>query len=138
MTDTYEGWSNRETWCAQLWMTNEEGIYEEVREQARELLIEAIGDLAPDEPGEQAGSMLDAKNAAAYELATYLRDMWEGWAADIIDDPHIHKGYASMVLDVGSLYRVDWKEIAESWIVDAREELETDISREMARQEAGR
>ena len=33
-TSTYNGWSNRETWLASLWLTNDQGSYN--------LLLEAI------------------------------------------------------------------------------------------------
>ena len=28
---TYNGWSNRETWLANLWLTNEESLYSQLR-----------------------------------------------------------------------------------------------------------
>lgn len=32
-TETYNGWTNRETWLTNLWLTNDQGIYEMVCEQ---------------------------------------------------------------------------------------------------------
>lgn len=31
----YEGWANYETWCVNLWLTNDEGLYNDVRELVR-------------------------------------------------------------------------------------------------------
>ena len=29
-TKTYQGWSNRKTWCVNLWLTNDEGLNKEL------------------------------------------------------------------------------------------------------------
>lgn len=127
MTDTYEGWSNRETWSAQLWMTNEEGIYNDVSETALLVLSGQLADIAPED-GDTIG---DALGAARYELSQYIEGMWDEWHAQVLDG-EAGQGVRGMVLDVGSLYRVDWCEIAEHWITDAMSELETE-QRENAR-----
>ena len=31
MSDTYQGWTNRETWAAHLWLTNSQFMYRSVR-----------------------------------------------------------------------------------------------------------
>ena len=34
----HQGWTNYETWAAALWIDNERGTYDLVRERAREIL----------------------------------------------------------------------------------------------------
>jgi hypothetical protein len=38
---TYNGWANYPTWAVNLWMANERGLYNLVREQARECIEQA-------------------------------------------------------------------------------------------------
>ena len=37
----YNGWTNYETWCIHLWLTNEEGTYNHCRDAARQAAVEA-------------------------------------------------------------------------------------------------
>ena len=116
MTDTYEGWSNRETWAANLWLNNDEGLYGQVSEMATESLT-----AGRDDEGD-AGS---AAHIARYHLAEQLRDMFEEWAHGEGEDEYVPSGPIYKVLtDIGSLYRVDWHEVAEGWIATAIEEAE--------------
>lgn len=73
---SYNGWRNRETWCVNLWLTNEEGSYTECREivagfndydargaiseYVETLLIDTLGD---DKLGTMAGDLLLASLA---------------------------------------------------------------------------
>lgn len=124
MTDTYEGWSNRETWCTNLWLANDEGTYEMVREWA----MQALDAVEDDDSTQDFTYFASVKDEAIYNLAEQLKDWFEELAADIIDGPddeRIHTSHQAraMVMDIGSLYRVDWREIAEGWVTDAMEEL---------------
>jgi hypothetical protein len=40
-TQTYNGWTNYETWCVHLWLTNDEGTYNYWREEAERHQVEA-------------------------------------------------------------------------------------------------
>ena len=57
MSETYNGWANRETWSVNLWLTNDEGAYAYLRDATRRAL-----DSLPDH------------TAARTVLADLLRD----------------------------------------------------------------
>ena len=86
---TYNGWTNRETWAVALWLNNDEGMYSEARD--------LVGN-APDNMREQA------------EAIENLVD--EYLDADVMP----WEGQKSMRDDIGSLWRVDWYEVAASFI----------------------
>lgn len=98
----YNGWTNYETWCINLWLSNEEGLYH----QALELAQEVIEDQGTD--------------SEALELAETFRN----WVDDLCEDicPGSRSG-ASFVTDLlgAALSEVDWREIAGAWLEDARE-----------------
>ncbi|MHB9081677.1 MAG: DUF7249 family protein [Pirellulaceae bacterium] len=98
MNNTYNGWSNYETWCIHLWLTNDDGsngywlsVAEEVYENAEER------------------SHWSQSDAARYQLADMLRD--EVGEANPLDD-------ASMFADLlgSALSGVDWSEIANAFL----------------------
>jgi len=56
MTQTYSGWTNYETWCVNLWLTNEPGTEEQLRMLAQvdastyhraDCLKHYVSDMAP-------------------------------------------------------------------------------------------
>lgn len=83
--ERYNGWPNRETWALYTWLSNDQGLYEEVRERA------------------------NTKDPV--EAVRNVKDYIEALFDEFQDDPATYKGMANMVMDVGSLWRVDWAEI---------------------------
>jgi hypothetical protein len=79
----YNGWSNYETWCVHLWLTNEEGSYrywkeeaerhrKEDRESERSNLAEQIrSEMDEAAPTEKASVFSDLLNAALSEVDWY-------------------------------------------------------------------
>jgi hypothetical protein len=95
MSDTtYNGWTNYETWCVNLWIDNEQGTQEEWAENARECLKDADFD----------------KDAALSNLADMLKDTIE-------DNAPILDGVFSDLLRA-ALGSVDWREIAQNMLSD--------------------
>ena len=84
--DTYNGWSNRETWALGLWIDNDEGTYLWSREIAA------------------------AAERNRYAVANALR----GWFEDLEEvAPDWHRSARD---DIGSLWRIDWEEIADGFL----------------------
>jgi hypothetical protein len=38
MSDGYNGWTNYETWCAKLWIDNDQGLYYTIQEVAKQYI----------------------------------------------------------------------------------------------------
>lgn len=123
MTDTYEGWANRETWCANLWLSNEEGTYNLVRSMAREEIQQA----RYDDDGYIARGVFTVEEIARGQLADRIEAWFEECASWVYDaaksDGTAPEGITTMIEDIGSLYRVDWHEIAGHWVEDMAQEL---------------
>lgn len=101
--DTYNGWSNRETWLVNLWLSNEPGSDELVREWADECIAETDEDESPD----------NRRAEAAHDLADRIEAMHDEAMADMT-------GCVGVFADLltGALARVDWREIADNIMSD--------------------
>ena len=93
---TYNGWKNYETWNVKLWLDNEYGSYIEVTDQAKQA-VEA--------------------ETERYEFADWLKDYVEEILFPEDAEP---SGLAADLLR-GALSDVDWFEIAEAYLSDAKE-----------------
>jgi hypothetical protein len=97
--ETYQGWSNRETWAVNLHLSNDQGLYDQVNEMAEEVerdpfkLANRLQDFVSDE--------LLSPDWYRDELGTAMPDAVIGIAREI-----------------GSTWRVDWNEIAKAWLED--------------------
>jgi len=87
MSEKYNGWSNYETWCINLWMDNEEGTYEHFQQLA-----------------------INADDV--YELSQQIKEYHEDAASTVLGD---HAGVMADLLR-GALSEVNWQEIAKHWI----------------------
>ena len=108
MNEDYNGWSNRETWATNLWIENDQALYE----LAQDYTITALQEHREDNEGE-GGVSCGARNC--------LADTFEYWITeDLLTLENIAGNQAlfNMLTDIGSLYRVDWREIADSFISD--------------------
>lgn len=91
---SYQGWNNYETWVVKLWLDNEQSTYFEVTGHAKEA-IEA--------------------ETQRYEFADWLK----GYVEEMM--PDLEASLASDLLR-GALSDVDWFEIADAYLNDAKEE----------------
>lgn len=93
MTDTtYNGWTNYETWCANLWIDNEDGYW---REHTQDILREEDND----------------RDDATDELARAMESYYDEFA------PDVEGMYADLL--GASMSRINWYEIAKHYVDDA-------------------
>lgn len=106
MTEEYNGWANRETWATMLHIDNDQGLYE----MARDYAVTALKEHKEEE------------SEARYCLADTLQNWIE---EDLLTRENIagNQGLWLMLTDIGSLYRVNWREIADSLISNVKEEV---------------
>ena len=111
---TYNGWTNYETWGVALVLDNDRGTYEECREQAERFKIEA-----PEHHNVPA--IWTVEQAARFELADWLKDYTEtlcGIGSESegygIPEPTL---MAQQLLG-GAISDVNWDEIASHYLKD--------------------
>ena len=95
--ETYNGWTNRETWATYLWLTNEERLYKAAIQIVHRRLNAPSVMLGSDE------LVRDNLRGFIEELFTW-ENMTERMAGE---------GLYRMREDIGSLWRVDWREIVQ-------------------------
>lgn len=100
----YNGWTNYETWLVKLWMDNDEGSQSFFNELAEDTVRE------------------DKDDPSVSDLADRIKDyheealpQLEGFAADLMN---------------AAMSEVNWHEIAESLINDAKETLKDELEEE--------
>jgi hypothetical protein len=91
----YNGWTNRETWAAALWINNDQGMYETFVEAGK-------------------------TEESVFELSQAI----EGYITDELSFEAVSENRIlfDMLQDIGSLYRVDWYEIADTFFQEVKEE----------------
>jgi hypothetical protein len=96
MCEEYSGWINRETWAMALHLDNDQGFSDEVKQFTHQAI--------QDNPLEEAG----------YRLA----DSLEEWVSAFLefDTVSTNEHLFIMMTDIGSLYRVNWREIAQVYV----------------------
>jgi hypothetical protein len=100
--ETYNGWTNYETWLVKLWIDNEESSQRYWAEAAQEVADNATSSL-----------FLTREVEAARDLAERLRNEIEDGATDITGASGV---YADLL--TSALGSVDWREIAENMLED--------------------
>ena len=102
---TYEGWSSRESWALALWLNNDEGLNDTALDYAKTAWEEHAED------GE--GRYVTASDC--------LADTFKNWIEEdlfTLENIAGNEALFNMLTDIGSLYRIDYQEVAESFIDD--------------------
>ena len=105
MCEEYNGWTNRETWATMLYIDNDEGLINPLTEVAKQLIEE------------EGNNGISALSDMAQEVESFISD-------DVLNFDNIstNRNAFLMLSDIGSLYRVNWREIAESLLENVKEE----------------
>ena len=99
----YQGWTNHETWATALHIDNNQGLLETALDYALTCL-----DHHPEEEG--------------WEAINCLSETLENWFDDIAGDfTELSLNAYNMLRDIGSLYRVNWRELADHYLDQVRE-----------------
>jgi cytosine/adenosine deaminase-related metal-dependent hydrolase len=103
--EEYNGWSNRETWVVNLWLSNEEPLYQRALEAAAEGRAEGVAAAVGYGWGEDEQARC-ATNYAARSLQNLVGEL-------VLDEYN----RATMLADLinSALARVEWREIAAAW-----------------------
>jgi hypothetical protein len=107
MCEEYNGWTNRETWATALWIDNDRGLYELARDYTRQ-------ELEGHDKGEEINPY-------------FLGDTLKRWIEeDLLTLDNIKGNFDLwlMLTDIGSLYRVNWFEIADHYLNEMRQEVQ--------------
>jgi hypothetical protein len=100
--DQYNGWTNRETWATKLHLDNDEYFNDCAWELARKW------------------------NDANKELFVYELGEWiKNWIEDdllVLENVSNNSQLWLMLTDIGSLYRVNWQEIAQTYVEELAQE----------------
>lgn len=102
--DTYNGWKNYPTWVVNLWLSNDEGLYNEALDLTRETL----------ESDHPTSPYWTVEESHRFNVA----DKFKEWVADLadLDEASFRVDLLGYALD-----QVDWHEIADAWIESVRE-----------------
>jgi len=92
----YNGWSNRETWAANLHLSNDETLYTEAREVAGQ-----------DEHGDALQEWID-------KLADEVFDTSSSKPFTDFGNAQMSDEVKMMIREIGSLWRVNWRELRAS------------------------
>lgn len=103
MVETYNGWSNRETWAAALWLQGDEGLYR------------AAVDIATS-CAAHARRQLWTRARLNMAIAQGLEETINGLIFQADNEARSLRLALSLATGIGSLRRVDWCEVAEAFL----------------------
>jgi len=95
--ETYNGWTNRETCMVNLWVENERSLYDD---------------------RQQFLSDWDDERGIGESTRLWFDSIIDAWDEAAEDSPEATRFLLNMLRDIGSLWRVNWHELGESWLRD--------------------
>jgi hypothetical protein len=127
-SDSYNGWTNRETWAVALHINNDQGWQESVHEALRG--IPDVGDprwaMTYDDSNDPSGALRQTLYRQAGEI---IRENVEEVLdpSDVLaegdDAPEIFvRNLWPVAQDIGSLWRVNWTELGAAFLSDLEDE----------------
>jgi hypothetical protein len=102
--ETYNGWTNRETWAVSLHLNNDEGLYYDTARILEASFLEDVDRSTREGWIRGVSSAVESLSEWVEEILSF--GYWE-------DQGGMPRGIQSMKDDVGSLWRVNWREIVE-------------------------
>jgi len=116
--ETYEGWTNHETWAVALHINNDQGWQQSVHE--------ALKGAREDSDPYSLALTDETRNAlAAHRAGEIVKDNVEETLSERLSD--YHRGVLDLDVysipreDIGSMWRVNWDEIGAAFLSDIEE-----------------
>jgi hypothetical protein len=103
--ETYNGWTNRETWSVSLHLNNDEGLYYDLARILEESFLEDLDRETREGWISGVSSAVDSLSEWVEEILSF--SYWE-------ENGGMPRGIQLMKEDTGSLWRVNWREIVEA------------------------
>lgn len=99
---TYNEYSNRATWAAHLWISNDEGLYD----QARAIVSEVRDQFDEEDWAEEIANQLEEMMAPLLDPHEYVSQFGDTSLSEWVDSvwPMLH--------DIGDVDDIDWHEVA--------------------------
>jgi hypothetical protein len=107
----YQGWKNYPTWAVDMWLSNDERLYNEALKRVR-----GVVEYAADHPN-VATDIWTIEQTRRFVLADDLKS----WVTDELA-PDLGATFAADLLGY-ALGEVDWHEIADAWIESVAEQV---------------
>ena len=110
-SQNYNGWSNYPTWAVNLWLSNDEGLYNEALALVAEITSAT----------ESTSEVWTLAESHRFNLADSFRDWVGELSADgfaSLGDPRAEPSMRDDLFG-WALDQVDWQEIADAWISDS-------------------